>query len=159
MNQVDPKLYPKPVGQLQVAPVRHGSTLGGTAVTMAAAHATLQQLTPEAHARLARLGDHFRGSLNALGDELGMPLQATGAQHLFGLHWTKEPVVDMTTAMTSDRRMIHTWNLFLYNRGFYIFPNANGIVSTPMTEADIDTFVDAMREILSEGRDTGWLEY
>jgi glutamate-1-semialdehyde 2,1-aminomutase len=157
MQQVDAKLHPRPLGELQVAPVRHGSTLAGKGLVMAAAHATLTGLTPAVHERLSELGGALRRSVNELADELAMPLQATGAGHLFGLHWTREKVVDMATAMTSDRRMIHTWNLFLLNRGFYIFPNAGGIVSTPMTGAELTSFVEALREILVGGAEAGWL--
>jgi glutamate-1-semialdehyde 2,1-aminomutase len=159
MRWVDSKFYPRPLGELRVAPIRHGSTLAGRNMTLATAHATLQSLTPEAHARLGYLGDYMRSGVRGLAADLGMPLQITGAGHLFGLHWTEREVVDMTSAMTSNRRMIHLWNLFLSNRGFFMFPNAGALVTTPMSEGEIDSFVDALREIVVSGDKAGWLEY
>lgn len=93
-----------------------------------------------------------------MADRNGFPFQATGVGHLFGLHWTAQPVVDITTATTSNREMLHLANVFLYNAGYYMFQNSLGIVTSPMTPALLQGFVDTWERILGEGQAGGWLE-
>lgn len=154
MDLVDPMMHGGPFGS---APVRHAATTGGIAVCLAASLAALRQWTPEVHEQLDYLGSYLRRGVNAMACRTGLPLQCTGAGHLFGLHWTPVPVSDIATAMTSNRDVLHLANVFLYNAGFYIFQNGLGIVSTPMNSRELQDFIDALEGVLVEGRETGWL--
>lgn len=157
MRQVDPWLNRLPGETSQnTAPVRHASTLAGTALNLTVALATVRQLTPELHAHLDDLGSRLRSGINAVGARHGLPLRATGAGNLFGLHWTPHPVVDIRTAQTSRRRVVHELNVFLYNAGYLVMPNGNGIVTAAMTVADIDGFLDDLDRIAAGAGPDGW---
>jgi glutamate-1-semialdehyde 2,1-aminomutase len=155
MALVDPSLHEGAFGS---APVRHAATTGGISICLAAAAAVLKELTPAAVARLDELGTGLRAGISAMAARTGLPLQATGHGHLFGLHWTAEPVTDIKTATTSNREMLHLANVFLYNAGYYIFQNSLGIVTTPMTPALLEGFVDVWEIVLTEGEAAGWLQ-
>ena len=140
------------------APVRHASTLAATALCLAASRATLSCLTPEVHAHLSDLGAFLRGGAAGIADDLGVPLQATGMGPLFALHWTPEPVVDIATATTSNRRLIHALNVFLFNAGYYVMANGLGMLTNPMTEGHVRGFLVDLRTIIEEGRVSGWID-
>jgi glutamate-1-semialdehyde 2,1-aminomutase len=145
MDLVDPEIDP-------MTQMRHASTLGGTPACLAAGLAQVRQLTPETHEHLSALGERLRSGGREVATRLNVPLQVTGVSHLFGLHWTPQPVVDFTTAMTSDKSVISQLSMAMLNEGYLMFKSALGTVSAPMTNVDIDGFVACLEQVL---RDSG----
>ncbi len=130
----------------------HGGTFNGNPVTVAAGLATLRHLTPERYARLAELGDRLRSSL---GDGLaaaGLEARVTGAASLFQVHLggpadsgsmaTGRSGGDPAAAATAKARA-RRFYLSLLVDGFFTAPRGMGALSTPMTEREVDAFVDA----------------
>lgn len=144
MDLVDPVLDP-------VTQMRHGTTLGGIPVTLAAGLAQLRALTPAVHEHLSTLGEYLRSGMCDIAQRRQVPLQVTGLAHFFGLHWTPEPVVDFDTASTSDRKITALLTTSLYNQGILMFKSALGTVTAPMGESDVDMFLSAVDTALVQG--------
>ena len=143
MDLVDPEIDP-------MTQMRHASTLGGTPACLAAGLAQVRQLTPEKHDRLAALGERLRGGAREVAARLHVPLKVTGISQLFGLHWTEHQVTDFDSAMTSDKAVTSQIAMALLNEGYLMFKSAIGTVSAPMTDEDIDGFVNALERVLCE---------
>jgi glutamate-1-semialdehyde 2,1-aminomutase len=130
------------------APVVAASTFGGNQVALAAGLACLEQLTPAAHERLQALGQRARDGLDALGQRHGIPLHATGFGHLFNIHWAEERVTDFVTLQHDDREKVANLCLALNNEGYYLFSFGAFLLSTAVTEEDVDAFLVAAERAL-----------
>jgi glutamate-1-semialdehyde 2,1-aminomutase len=144
MGLVDPEIDP-------MTQMRHASTLGGIPISLAAGLAQIGQLTPEMHDHLNGLGERLRAGARAVAAERDVPLQVTGLSHMFGLHWTKTPIVDFDTALTSDKAVTSMITMSLYNSGILMFKSAIGTVTAPMTNDDVDFFVAALDKAIVDG--------
>jgi len=130
---------------------RHASTLGGTPAPLAAGLAQVRQMTPETHAHLHALGEQFRDGVREIAAKLDVPLQATGAAHMFGLHWTRTPVIDFETTQTSDRTVISQLMLALCNEGYLFFRAGTGTLTSAMTHDEIDGVLAALDTAIRHG--------
>jgi glutamate-1-semialdehyde 2,1-aminomutase len=142
MDLLDPELYG---GK---APVASVSTFGCNQASLAAGVAALELLTPEVHARVQAIGDRAREGIDELGRRYDVPLHSTGLGHLFGMHWAAERVRDYRTRMQSDRQKIVNLHLALMNEGYYQMSLGYFLISTEITEADIDGFLGALERAL-----------
>ena len=79
-----------------------------------------------------------------------VPAQVNGVGSLLAIHFTDIPVTDYRSKATSNPRMTHDFFLALVNHGVLMAPRAMGALSTPMTEQDIQEFVDAVDAVLVE---------
>jgi glutamate-1-semialdehyde 2,1-aminomutase len=142
MNLLDPELH---AGK---APVTSVSTFGCNQASLAAGIAAIELLTPEVHARLQAIGDRARSGIDALGEEYSVPLHSSGLGHLFGMHWAPERVRDYRTRMQSDRQKVVNLHLALMNEGYYQMSLGYFLISTEITDADIDGFLAALERAL-----------
>jgi glutamate-1-semialdehyde 2,1-aminomutase len=142
MDLLDPDLYG---GK---APVASVSTFGCNQASLAAGIAALELLTPEVHARVQAVGDRARAGIDELGQSYHVPLHSTGLGHLFGMHWAPERVRDFRTRMQSDRQKIVNLHLALMNEGYYQMSLGYFLISTEITDADIDGFLAALERAL-----------
>jgi glutamate-1-semialdehyde 2,1-aminomutase len=143
VDHIDPGIEPE-------ADYRHGSTLGGTQVCLAAGTAQLAQMTPEFYQRTAALGDRLRAGVRTIAETLGVPIQSTGVGHLFAIHWGAEPVVDFDTVLRTDRQIITALALSMTNKGFFLRSSGNGIASAALGEEQIDGILGALSESIVE---------
>jgi glutamate-1-semialdehyde 2,1-aminomutase len=142
MGLLDPELH---AGK---APVTAASTFGGNQAALAAGIACLEQLTPEAHARVQALTERGKQGIHELGRRYGIPLHATGLGHIFAMHWAPEPVVDYRTRMQQDDEKIVNLGVALMNLGYYHFSFGSFLLSTAITEQDIDDLIGGIEESL-----------
>lgn len=137
----------------------HGGTFNGNPVTVAAGLATLRHLTPDRYARLAEMGERLRSSLDRRLRAEGLEVRVTGAASLFQVHLggaadsgslaTGRTGGDPSAAAAAKARA-RRFYLALLLAGFLTAPRGMGALSTPMTEADVDAFVDAATEAARE---------
>jgi glutamate-1-semialdehyde 2,1-aminomutase len=111
-------------------PIGHGGTFNSNPLTMAAGLATLAELTRAERDRLDALD--LREKLADLLAAAGATFSHAGS--LFALHLADTPAL----------------NLALLGHGILLTPRGMGCLSTPMTTAEIDAFVDAVRRSLEE---------
>jgi glutamate-1-semialdehyde 2,1-aminomutase len=116
----------------------HGGTFNGNPVGAAAGLATLAALDDAAYAHLERLAAR-------LTDGLGSRLAAAGSEA------TVEHVASLFQIRTGPAGDPADTFLELLCNGYWLAPRGMGAISLPMTEADVDGFVDAAAEILTAG--------
>jgi glutamate-1-semialdehyde 2,1-aminomutase len=130
--------------------IGHGGTFNGHPVTMAAGLATLEELTPETFDGLARMGAELREKLLALFRSVGIPAQVNQIGSLFNIHFTDVPVTDHAAVQAGDAELQRDLYLAALDHGIAFTGRGMGCLSTPMTAAEIDRFVAATREALSD---------
>ena len=128
--------------------VAHAGTFNANPVTMLAGSVTLEQLTPEVYRRLAEITEYLRHGLREVGRELEIPVQVTGLGSLFGIHFSDDTLIGYRDIAKADPAFRHNVFLGLLNEGILMAPNLVGAVSTVIGEPEVDTFVNAFREVL-----------
>jgi len=127
-------------------------TLNGHPLGMAAGAATLELLTPDVYAELDRRGERTREGLRALFAEHEMAAQVTGVSSLMQVHFTPDPVRDHRGVMRSDPRQRKEFVMGLCNHGVLLNSRGMAALSTPVGDAEIDEFLEAVDAVLSDRR-------
>jgi glutamate-1-semialdehyde 2,1-aminomutase len=133
--------------------ISHSGTFNANPVTMAAGIACLQELTVEEIKRINSLGDRLRQRVDSILAKNGVAGQALGFGSLGQIHINKEKIVDYRTAAKGNFQALALLHLELLGRGINMAPRGGEIaISTPMTDKEIDLFVTAFEESLTEIR-------
>jgi glutamate-1-semialdehyde 2,1-aminomutase len=130
--------------------IGHGGTFNANPLSMAAGLATLAELTPPRFTELETLGLDLKEKLEAVFEEAGVPVSVNQIGSLFNVHASAGPVVDHVTAQAADKSLVRELHLALLGHGILFTERGMGCLSTPMTGAEINLFVDAARLALDE---------
>ena len=138
----------------QLAPgakVYHSGTFTANPIVAAAGVAALEQLTAGQIARINGLGEALATGMRQVISRLNIKAQVTGLGSLQNLHFNTAPVTDGRTAVEGRTKygdLRHLVFLALMERG--VLSNEGGLfsISTPMTEKEIDTAVQAVGDVL-----------
>jgi glutamate-1-semialdehyde 2,1-aminomutase len=132
--------------------VHHGGTFNANPVTIAAGLETMRQMTPEAFDRLNHLGEYVRDGLRRLFRDTRQAAQVCGAGSVFVAHLTAEELIDFRSLHGFSRTdpiyggLCHK----MLEYGFVLSPRGIfGCLSTPMSEAELDGFVEALGRALN----------
>jgi glutamate-1-semialdehyde 2,1-aminomutase len=128
----------------------HGGTFNANPLSMAAGLATLAELTPETYTRLEALAVELRTKLERLFADAGVPATVNQIGSLFNIHFTDGPVRTHSEVRAADTALVRELHLALLDNGILFTPRGMGCLSTPMTSAEIDAFVEATRVGLEE---------
>ena len=135
------------MGQLSPAgAVYQAGTLSGNPLAMAAGIATLRLLQePGVYEKLDGLAARLIEGLDTVFTRQRIPHQATQRGSMFGFFFTDEPVVDLTSAKTSDVEFYARFFQAMLERGIYFAPSQfeAGFVSTAHDDDAIDRTVAA----------------
>ena len=134
------------------ATVAHAGTFNANPMTMVAGEVTMNHLTPEVYERFDNLGEMLRAKLRAVFDEMEVPAQVTGIGSLFGINFTSEEISDYRTVIRADRQMKQALFMGLLNEGVLLNVGVGGSLSILTEEEDIDTLVDATRQVVQRIR-------
>lgn len=140
MQQFSPKVYT----------VYHSGTFNGNPVTAAAGIAALEQLDTDEIARINKLGESLTSGMGNVFTKLKIKGQVTGIGSLRGIHFSQVPVVDARTAGEANKDVLAVIQLMLLERGIFTSRKCLFAISTPMTQKEIDTVVQAIDEIMTE---------
>ncbi len=127
--------------------VHHGGTFNANPVTITAGLETMKQMTPDAFDRLDGLGDYIRERLARTFRDRGLAAQICGRGSMFVAHLNGGELVDYRSLRGFSRTSPVYGELCheMLERGIIISPRGVfGCLSTPMTEAELDAFVDAL---------------
>lgn len=135
----------------------HGGTFNANPMTTAAGAAALELLDEDCFNYISSLGDRLRAGLRDVLQTLGAPGRVMGDASMVALAHTDKPFRtyrELVGLMASDQNVMasaaHCFRALL-NRGMYVAPMGLMLLSSPMTEADIDELVertaDALREL------------
>jgi glutamate-1-semialdehyde 2,1-aminomutase len=128
----------------------HGGTFNANPLSMAAGLATLADLPPGAYERLEALTAELRTKLVRLFEDAGRPAVVNQAGSLFNIHFVDGPVRDHADVLRGDTALLRDLHVAMLGHGILFTPRGMGCLSTPMTSAEVDAFVDAARLALAE---------
>jgi glutamate-1-semialdehyde 2,1-aminomutase len=131
----------------------HPGTFNNNTATMAAGLAGLREMfTPEVAVTHNLKGDRLRDRLNSVFAESDIAAQATGVGSILAIHFQRSAITsgrDIEPA-TQKRALLH---LELIRRGFYIARRGYLALSLPVTDGDVDDFVEAVRDVVDTHRE------
>lgn len=136
------------------AQVSHGGTFNANPMTMAAGVAAMEMFDEAAFNRLAGLGDRLRAGLTEAVALAGVPATVRGASSMTSLFHTDEPLPThrhVTRAMQAHpeaRDRAARFFQHLLQNGVIIGAAGLFVLSTAMTEADIDRMCEVSLEAL-----------
>ncbi len=137
----------------------HAGTFNNNVLTMAAGVAALSEVyTPEAAQALNARGDALREALNRLFRETGLPFVATGLGSLIGLHPTPDTPNSPDDLAACDPAIRELVFLDLLEDGVYLARRGLIALSLPIGDAEVETFLDAMRARSTRWRDALGIE-
>ncbi|MCH8224315.1 MAG: aminotransferase class III-fold pyridoxal phosphate-dependent enzyme, partial [Chloroflexi bacterium] len=134
------------------AKVSHAGTFNANPVTMVAGAVTLEHLTDDVYRDLAQLTEILRQGIRDACTEMEVPVQVTGLGSLFGIHFTSRPIHNYRDVATGDTKLRGQMFMGLINEGILPASNLVGALSTEITEADVDTYLEAFRRVLERQR-------
>jgi glutamate-1-semialdehyde 2,1-aminomutase len=132
--------------------VHHGGTFNANPVTMTAGLEAMRQMTPEAYDRLNRMGDHIREQLTRLFADRRVQGKVCGRGSLFAAHLTDHELVDFRSLQGFSRTRPAYGELCHHMLAHGIVTTPRGIfgcLSMPMTEAELNAFVEALGRSLA----------
>lgn len=125
--------------------VAHSGTFNANPVTMRAGLAAMEGFDHDAVARVNGLTDSLVERVRAVFQDHDVDARVTHSGSLFNLYFTDRAVTDYrskaSSSSTKEQRLFH----LLLSEGIRMAPGLMGAISTPMTEAEVDRFVDAVR--------------
>jgi glutamate-1-semialdehyde 2,1-aminomutase len=132
--------------------VPHGGTFSANPMTMVAGLTAMRKMTQDAFDRLEALGNYLREGLAEAMDGARIEGQVTGHGSLFGIHLHGRDLSDYRsshgTAAERARRSATFDGLLAH--GVIVSPALTGCLSTPMTESEANTLIDAFASALRE---------
>ena len=131
-----------------VGKVYQAGTLSGNPVAMAAGLAQLQYLNghPEVYVHLNALGEMLYGGMEKMCKDLQLPYQVNHVGSLGSLFFTDQPVVDYTSAKTSDTKKFAEYFRYMLENGVYIAASQFEamFISDAHTDEEIQYTLDTM---------------
>ncbi|KRE11540.1 class III aminotransferase [Bosea sp. Root483D1] len=130
----------------------HGGTFSANPVTMRAGLAAMELLDEAAFARLDAIGDRLRSGTDEAFSRHGVPGRAVGMGSLAKIHFTDRPVRDYRSAYagSEETARMARFNRALLDRGVLAAGYGLIALSTPMTDADIETVLAAISESIAD---------
>lgn len=131
-------------------PLPWSGTFTANPVTMTAGEVTLRMLDAAAISRLNALGSRLRDGLAKVFSRTGWPGQVTGIASMFRILGHQRRVVDYRSCYhdAAESLRVRQLQAALLSEGFYMSTLGMGFLSTPMVEADIDAFLEAVERVI-----------
>jgi glutamate-1-semialdehyde 2,1-aminomutase len=126
----------------------HTGTFNANPMSMTAGAVAMEMYDEAAHERLAQLGARLREGLKETLQITGRPGTVTGAASMVGFFHTDTPITDyrtMLNLMMSDPSVMQNADGFfrhMLNSGVYMASQGFFVLSTAMSEADVDFILD-----------------
>ncbi|MEV6325106.1 aspartate aminotransferase family protein [Nocardia sp. NPDC051787] len=133
--------------------VYHAGAFGGNNMSLAVGLAALDTYGSAEVEELNAKGERLIRDLPDAAHRAGVRLQMTGIGSLMHLHWGHGPITNPHDALarrTGLADLPELFHLALLNRGIYTARRGLFALSLPMTDHHIDTFIDAVHDVLVE---------
>ncbi|MCB0111505.1 MAG: aminotransferase class III-fold pyridoxal phosphate-dependent enzyme, partial [Caldilineaceae bacterium] len=125
-------------------------TFNGNPLSAAAGLATLNELAkPGTYERLFAMGDRITREITAMGQECSIPLLVGGEGPVLQiLFTTDETIRNYESMLYADRAKAYTFGVEMIRRGCFVSPFEKIYLSLAHSDADIDRFLEAARDVL-----------
>jgi glutamate-1-semialdehyde 2,1-aminomutase len=131
----------------------HPGTFNNNTMSMAAGAVGLREVftADVAVAHNAR-GDALRERLNTVFAHADVAMTATGLGSILAIHFQRTPIAAARDVVPADakRSLLH---LEMIGRGHYLARRGYVALSLPLTDADLDAFVDAVADVVTTYHD------
>jgi glutamate-1-semialdehyde 2,1-aminomutase len=131
-------------------PLYHSGTFNGYETVMQAGVAALSKFDGPAVAAINLLGDRFQAGLLKSFKENGLKLQSNQIGSLLNLHFVNQPITTAEQVQKSSEQLHELMHLSLLVKGVFTIPRGLFILSTVITESEIDEIVDKIDDTLKE---------
>lgn len=131
-------------------PLYHSGTFNGYETVMQAGYAALSKYDEACVTRVNDLGAQLQKGLLKSFKANGLNLQSNQIGSLLNLHFVAEPITTAEQVLNSEEQLHTLMHLSLLNKGIFNIPRGLFILSSAMTEPDIDTLVEKIDETLKE---------
>ncbi|MCG8632965.1 MAG: aspartate aminotransferase family protein [Desulfobacterales bacterium] len=131
-------------------PLYHSGTFNGYETVMQAGYAALSKFDAPATAAVNAMGDRLQSGLLDLFADTGLNIQSTQIGSLLNLHFVNEPVTTPEQVLGSEEELHALMHLSLLNKGVFSIPRGLFILSTAITETEIDGLLENIGIVLEE---------
>jgi glutamate-1-semialdehyde 2,1-aminomutase len=134
--------------------VPHAGTFSANPLSMVAGEAAMRALTREAIDRLNSLGERLRVGVHEAARRLNAPFSVTGLGSAFKIHPQAEPPRHYRETWLDAAEKARLGSLWrdMFASGFMFASHGLGLLSTPMSEDEVDSFVSAFTHCASRHR-------
>jgi glutamate-1-semialdehyde aminotransferase len=109
---------------------------------------------PSAVGYINKLGESFAEGVRAIFKRLNIKGQVTGMGSLQNVHFHDQPVINGKTAREANKDLLHLYYLAMLERGCFSAARGLYVMSTPMTQKEIDTALKAVDDVMTELKPT-----
>ncbi len=128
----------------------HAGTFNNNVLSMAAGTAGLETVfTPEAASELNARGEDLKARLNEIARASGTPMQVTGLGSLMTVHFASGEIRSVDDLAAADQDAKALFHLEMLARGQYLARRGLMSLSLALSEDDLDTFADAVADVLA----------
>lgn len=138
MAQFDPTRLPR---------IFHSGSLNANPLSTCAALTMLDDLTPSLYEQLAVLSRDAAHGLRLIFGQAGIDAQVTQVESLFGVHFTKEDIIDYRSVAKEDISRKYNFFLSLLLHDAMLSPRCVGCISSPMNSREIKVLLEAAIEV------------
>ncbi len=124
----------------------HSGTFSANPISMTAGITAMELLDHSAVTRLNALADRARHGITRAIKDAGVPACVTGYGSMFRIHMKAQAPEDYRQAYASadEGKRLKALLGHLFDRGIILINSGSATISTPMTETEIDTLIDAV---------------
>ncbi len=124
----------------------HSGTFSANPITMTAGRVAMELFDKEAVERLNKLALYARNSIAEAINLADVPACVTGGGSMFRIHMKEKAPVSYRDAYVSPKESALTKTLLdhLFDSGFMMINTCSGVLSTVMTEVEIDKLAEAV---------------
>jgi len=125
-------------------------TFNGNPLSAAAGLATLNELAkPGTYERLFAMGDRIMREITAMGQEYSIPLLVGGEGPVLQILFTADETIrNYESMLYADRAKAYIFGVEMIRRGCFVSPFEKIYLSLAHSDADIDRFLEAARDVL-----------
>ncbi len=131
-------------------PLYHSGTFNGYETVMQAGFAALSKFDEKAVAAINAKGDRFQKGLLAKIAANGLKIQSNQIGSLLNIHFVNQPTTRAEHVLASEEELHTLMHLSLLNKKIFNIPRGLFILSTVITDDDIDMFLEKIDETLQE---------
>jgi len=124
----------------------HSGTFSANPITMTAGHTAMRLYTPDAIRRINALAERARRQIEDAIRVAGVTACVTGGGSMLRVHFKPEPPREYRAAYMAshEARMLGAFLDYLFDNGIVLINTGTIMLSTVMTEYEIDTLSEAM---------------
>ena len=140
--------------ELMLGGVSFGGTFNGNPIALAAAHATLDELSRDDGAALARAdntGRRLMQEIRGLAQERNLPILVTGFGASFSLHFTPlKEIHNYRDTLQDNQELLRRFLRLALDEGIYLLPDGRFYVSAVHAEKEVEETVQAFGRVLAK---------